>query len=440
MEDEKNGQKYVKLLAEYTKLRTQAKVLKNAVVEERNKVSVLQESLRIKDQNLRRVETEFDSVNFRNKQLEHRVASLQDDLQASQKTNKGNASKINKMRNDNQITGEIDPIWAEELQKKIIESATLASTISDKNNEIEMYVNRIKDLETQLSKQMNNNNEIEKKLRKEIEVLTVKNTELETKIIEATSQLGSEGDSTSLASDSTMPISNVVSSANTNHTDDRIAFLEKELNHYRTQYELLKINDALRMDEHLMAQTNLQLHQNNNNNNSSNQSRKVLSSQSSTSSSMSNNNNNHSTFVNYPTSSQSSGSKSSPCQNSKSLPNEQSASMKCGNSVCADGEEETVNRDQVVYDYFSKRFEELFQEKCKAESKVLNYIAECESLKNNIELLIEDNEEKDRKYQELQASFVRLEEDFVTTRVNYEEQICVLTDQVINLSDQLATR
>lgn len=182
-----------------------------------------------------------------------------------------------------------------------------------------MYINRIKDLELQVSKMSNSHSDTEKKLRKEIEVLTSKNTELETKIIEATSQLGSEGDSTSLASDSTMPISNLMSSAtHNNHTDDRIAFLEKELNHYRTQYELLKINDALRMDEHLISQSNQLQHLNNNssnnNINSSNQTtRKVLSSQSSTSSSMSNNN--HSTFVNYPTSSgQSTGSKSSPCQ------------------------------------------------------------------------------------------------------------------------------
>ena len=187
--------------------------------------------------------------------------------------------------------------------------------ISDKNNEIEMYINRIKDLELQVSKLSNNHSETEKKLRKEIEVLSSKNTELETKIIEATSQLGSEGDSTSLKSDSTMPISNLV--ASTNHTDDRIAFLEKELNHYRTQYELLKINDALRMDEHLNSQSNhLQnlncINNYNQTNTTTTTSRKVLSSQSSTSSSMSNNN--HSTFVNYPTSSQSSGSKSSPCQ------------------------------------------------------------------------------------------------------------------------------
>lgn len=53
---------------------------------------------------------------------------------------------------------------------------------------------------------------------------------------------------------------------------------------------------------------------------------------------------------------------------------------------------------------------------------------------------MQDLEEKEKILKESQASFVRLEEDFITTRVNYEDQICVLTDQVINLSDQLSSR
>lgn len=302
---------------EISQLRAQAKVLKNAVLEEKNKVSVLQESLRVKDQNLRRAETELDSVNFRNKQLEHRVQVIQDDLQ---KSSKGGSSKSSKMR-DNQVmgNGQMEQVIVEELQKRIMENAQLASTvnyakyffelrlksshkqISDKNNEIEMLTNRVKDLSLQLSKHINDHSETEKKLRREIEILSLRSTELETKIIEATSQVGS-GDGVSLASDSTLPLHMTTSA------DERIAFLEKELNHYRTQYELMKINDALRMDEHLLTQSNLL--QNNS------QPRKVLSSQSSTSSSMSNNNN-HSTFVNYPTSGHSSASKSSPSLYSK---------------------------------------------------------------------------------------------------------------------------
>lgn len=171
-----------------------------------------------------------------------------------------------------------------------------------------MYTSRIKDLELQLSKHIHDHSESEKKLRRELEVLSSRTHELETKIIEATSQVGSEGDGVSLASDSTLPLNMTVTNTS---SDERIAFLEKELNHYRTQYELMKINEALRLDENL-AQQNLTLQ-----NSANSQPRKVLSSQSSTSSSMSTNNNNHSTFVNYPTSSQSSGSKSSPSQNSK---------------------------------------------------------------------------------------------------------------------------
>lgn len=55
-------------------------------------------------------------------------------------------------------------------------------------------------------------------------------------------------------------------------------------------------------------------------------------------------------------------------------------------------------------------------------------------------MLHEDLQEKDRVLRESQSLYIRLEEDFVTTRVNYEEQICVLTDQVLHLSDQLASR
>lgn len=162
-----------------------------------------------------------------------------------------------------------------------------------------MYTSRIKDLELQLSKHIHDHSEAERKLRREIEVLSSRTTELETKVVEVSSRVGSE-DGVSLASDSTLPLHMTASS------DERIAFLEKELNHYRTQYELMKINDALRMDEHLLATQPTLV-----------QPRKILSSQSSTSSSMSTNNN-HSTFVNYPTSNSSgSGSKASPSQNSK---------------------------------------------------------------------------------------------------------------------------
>lgn len=94
------------------------------MVEERNKGSVLQESLRIKDQNLRRAESEIDSQNFRNKQLERRIESLQNDLQKPKGGGGGGSMKMSG-------NGDIDSIMAEELQRRIIENAQLASTVSN---------------------------------------------------------------------------------------------------------------------------------------------------------------------------------------------------------------------------------------------------------------------------------------------------------------------
>lgn len=160
MDDDKNNPKYAKLLAEFSKvgstayfkkfliisffaifkqknylqLRAQAKVLKNAVVEERGKASVMQESMRIKDQNLRRAESELDSQNFRNKQLERRIESLQNDIQAYQQKGGGSGNaKASKTRDNQSMSGngEVDPIIIEELQRRIIENAQLASTVSN---------------------------------------------------------------------------------------------------------------------------------------------------------------------------------------------------------------------------------------------------------------------------------------------------------------------
>lgn len=41
-----------------------------------------------------------------------------------------------------------------------------------------------------------------------------------------------------------------------------------------------------------------------------------------------------------------------------------------------DDHNEPPSRDQLVFEYFSKRFDELFHEKCKAESKAINYMTE----------------------------------------------------------------
>lgn len=312
----------------------------------------------------------MDSLSFRNKQLEHRIEVLQDFDDKKSKILSNKLMKIGK--NDDSMTGnsnksngskEIDPVVLEELQNRIMENAKLGSMIADKNNDIEMLTNRIKELENQLNRQLHENSDVEKKLRQEIEKLTHKNSELETKLVEATSTLGSE-DGLSVTDSDCGTSMHIVSSS----SHERIASLEKELNYYRTQYEIMKINDVLKLDEHLMQ----------------------------------------------------------PSQNTKSAVPEN------------DPNSNEINRIQIMYDYFSKRFDELFLEKCKAESKVTNFENECESLKNNLKITITQLTDKEKMHLETQLTIKLLEEDFNTTRENYEEHIKVLSEQIISLSDQLA--
>jgi protein phosphatase 1 regulatory subunit 21 len=65
-------------------MRAQANVLKKAVVEEQTRNSELRDVLKERDQSLRKVEQEMDSLTFRNQQLTKRVTVLQDELDLMQ--------------------------------------------------------------------------------------------------------------------------------------------------------------------------------------------------------------------------------------------------------------------------------------------------------------------------------------------------------------------
>ena len=65
-------------------MRAQVGVLKKAVIDEQSQNAELKETLRAKEQNLRKTEQELDSLNFRNQQLTKRVTILQGDLDSVQ--------------------------------------------------------------------------------------------------------------------------------------------------------------------------------------------------------------------------------------------------------------------------------------------------------------------------------------------------------------------
>lgn len=402
-----NSAKYQKLAAEYSKLRAQASVLKKAVLEEQNKSSTLRETLRVKEATLRKTEQEVDSLGFRNKQLERTVAKLQEDLELELKkvSSKGGGSKSSRSSSN---AGSVDPsgvdaqLMTEELQKKILENAQLVTQLEDKGAEVSQCQLRLDGLNRELQNQAAH----EQKLRKEMEALALRNTELEAKISEAASTIGSE-DGLSVTADMENHYSNHFSSNssqagavggvhqhnnnnnnnnssgtnNNNHNcDDRIVFLEKELSHWRAQYELLKVESASHRE---------------------------------------------------------SGGASAACSVTRDcgeeLPQETEK-----NSEDNQTQSEFQSREEKLTERFTKSIGDLFHDKCRAESKLASHLLESQRLQSHLDIMKNRLKECEDAKRDEEHRYRIIEDELARTRLNYEEQISVLTEQVISLSDQLA--
>ncbi|XP_050070153.1 protein phosphatase 1 regulatory subunit 21 [Anopheles maculipalpis] len=387
-----NSNKYQKLATEYSKLRAQASVLKRAVLDEQNKNSSLRETLRLKEATLRKSEQEVDSLGFRNKQLERRVAALQENLEHELKKASGGKTLKTKSSNNDlnaSLPGSEVSVIAEELQQKILENVQLSNSVEDKSAEVKQLQNRIEGLNRELQQQTT----VEQKLRKELELLTVRNSELESKVSEAASTIGSE-DGLSVTTDvenhynhftassnSASQVQNNGTNNNNNTTavsqDDRIVFLEKELNHWRAQYELLKIETS----SHIRIAPKVE------------QKEDIFS--------------HGADGIN------------------RTLEDNQQ-------------QNEVQTREQKLTACFTKSIEELFHDKCRAESKLASHFIECQRLQTHLDVLKNRLKEREEANREEERRYRIIEDELSRTRLNYEEQISVLTEQVISLSDQLA--
>lgn len=342
-------------------MRAQAGVLKRAVLDEQNKCATLRESLRVKEIDLRRVEQEIDSLGFRNKQLEHRVASLQDDLSKDSAKKQPKGLKL-KLKSDSspshssQTCSSADAtLLSEELQKKIIECAQLTSTVADKVSEIAMQNTRIGELE-QLIRTISGERVItENTMRKEIERLETKNHELETKLTEASSIVGS--DDTLYVSECEQhhkhigpPTANSIgssddaSSTNGTKNDERIQQLEKENAYWRTQYEILQLTVERREKTNDFVDSNKTIDLSKTINESTNG---------------------------------------------------------------------TVNADELIRKHYTRKIEDLFRMKCTAESKLSTYVDEVESLQRHLDTLERKLNDQQRKIHESQRTLRMTDEDLV---------------------------
>lgn len=323
----------------HIQIRAQAIVLKKALLEEQHKSGIIRETLRLRDTSIRRAEQEVDSLGFRNKQLEQRVAALQDDLQRQTKTST-KVNKTNLMPNAMLSPSPNISLIEEELQKRIFENAELISLVADQKSEAMLLNQRIQELEQTVVRNTSDHYEREKQLRKDLSTLTSKYSSLELRCSEnSESILGSE-DALSISEQdgnicvnenhsggpSTQLQTPTVVSAKCVSNEETIVKLEREINRLKTQLEFRTICD---LSDKALEQTAQEMHR------------------------------------------ASIGPIGAPWTISK----RDAKPPLCGSSETADQCEE-ITRETLIFKYFTERLDGMFAESAIANSKANNYILE----------------------------------------------------------------
>ncbi|XP_028676031.1 protein phosphatase 1 regulatory subunit 21 [Erpetoichthys calabaricus] len=135
--------KYQKLAQEYSKLRAQNQVLKKAVVDEQASSTTIKDQLKMKDQSLRKVEQEMDSLTFRNQQLAKRVELLQEELSVCDTKGKKNKHKIGD--SPSQHNHQHQSVINEDLQKKIEENERLHIQYAEADESHRLLENQLRE-------------------------------------------------------------------------------------------------------------------------------------------------------------------------------------------------------------------------------------------------------------------------------------------------------
>ena len=140
-------------------------VLKTAFTEEQTKNNELKDSIKERDQSIRKLEQEMESLGFRNQQLAKRVGILQEELHNVQinykKSSKSKQSSNHSTPNHSSgvgLNGDIDgsvlDVINNELQNKITENERLHIQL----NSIEMdYIDKISEIQRQLDETKSDN-------------------------------------------------------------------------------------------------------------------------------------------------------------------------------------------------------------------------------------------------------------------------------------------
>ncbi|CAL2043965.1 unnamed protein product [Caenorhabditis brenneri] len=186
--------RYQRLAQEYTKLRAQAKVLREGVIEERGKVDKLTEDLKSKEAVIRRLQSENESLTFRNDQLVRRVETFQFEPQSTPHSSKKSAAtKAHPTPPNNLDSLARIELLEQELQRKLeqneklvselaenerqhaVEMAEMSEKLAKEMRKLEDEVKRMRMRTTVNSNKENGKNEVEltkiEEKREEVEVI-----------------------------------------------------------------------------------------------------------------------------------------------------------------------------------------------------------------------------------------------------------------------------
>ncbi|KAK3093160.1 hypothetical protein FSP39_012055 [Pinctada imbricata] len=127
------------------KLKAQIPVLKKAYLDEQAVTSDFKEKIKERDQSIRKLEQEVDSLSFRNQQLSTRVLILQEELDQSEAQKKKHK---NKHADPSPVHQPTSPgVYSEELLNKIQENEMLHKQVDESNRK---YQGRLEELERQV--------------------------------------------------------------------------------------------------------------------------------------------------------------------------------------------------------------------------------------------------------------------------------------------------
>ncbi|OQV23866.1 hypothetical protein BV898_02215 [Hypsibius exemplaris] len=134
-------QKHNRLLTEFAKVRSQLTVLKSVVVEEKKSGTELKDKMRQKDQVIRRLEQETESLRFCNGQIQSRLVVLQSDL----KERDAKPQKNSRKKEAAPPPSSVEPSsYAQELNADFVQlveiNAHLSSKLSSVQSEFESSV------------------------------------------------------------------------------------------------------------------------------------------------------------------------------------------------------------------------------------------------------------------------------------------------------------